>query len=205
MTSIRYSYTRHIGNFYVRAYPPPVGLRPLNTDARGMSRYLTQAAGPEQIGEILALIREHGPNPWNHLPELELAAHLAAIRRGRTQAVVALSEGRIVAVVTFEASDDFHRYQPEGREIEWQGHIGEAVVHRDHRGQGLGSALLEAAVARLRQMGLVEIYVERHEQNQGSAGMMRKAGFVAIDTFDDPCRRQAGSRRTTVSRHQAHR
>ncbi|MGO1070673.1 GNAT family N-acetyltransferase [Lysobacter sp. CA199] len=169
-----------------------------------MSRYVTHAAVPEQIGEILALIREHGPNPWNYLPEVELAAHLSAIRRGRTQAVVALCEDQIVAVVTFEPSDEFHRYQPEGRRIEWQGHIGEAVVHREHRGHGLGSHLLKAAVSRLLQMGLTEIYVERHEENEGSAGMMRKAGFVVIDTFDDPCRRQLGSRRTTVSCYRPH-
>ncbi|MFD1297444.1 GNAT family N-acetyltransferase [Lysobacter gummosus] len=176
----------------------------LHTDAPGMSRYVTQAAVPEQIGEILTLIREHGPNPWNYLPEVELAAHLSAIRSGRTQAVVALLEGQIVAVVTFEPSDAFHRYQPGGREIEWQGHIGEAVVHRQHRGQGLGTQLLKAAVARLQQMGLVEIYVERHEDNEGSAGMMRNAGFVVIDVFDDPRRRDAGSRRTTVSRYRPH-
>ncbi|MGH8083612.1 MAG: GNAT family N-acetyltransferase [Lysobacter sp.] len=159
---------------------------------------------PEQIGEILTLIREHGPSPWNYLPEVELAAHLSAIRRGRTQAVVAVCEGEIVGVVTFEPSDAFHRYQPDGREIEWQGHIGEAVVRRDHRGQGLGSRLLKAAVSRLLQMGLTEIYVERHEQNEGSAGMMRKAGFVVIDVFDDPRRRDMGSRRTTVSRYGPH-
>ncbi|WP_222423695.1 GNAT family N-acetyltransferase [Lysobacter antibioticus] len=164
---------------------------------------MTQAAVPEQIGEILALIREHGPNPWNFLPELELAEHLAAIRRGRTQAVVAVQECAIVAVVTFEPSDAFHRYQPAGREVEWQGYVREAVVHRAHRGRGLGSQLLTAAVARLQRMGLSEIYVERHEENEGSAGMMRKAGFVVIDVFDDPRRRDVGSRRTAVSRYES--
>lgn len=165
-----------------------------------MSRYVTQAAVPAQIGEILALIREHGPNPWNYLPEVELAMHLAGIRRGRTQAMIASFEGEIVAVVTFEPSDAFHRYQPPGREIAWQGHVGEAVVHREHRAQGLGSRLLTAAVERMRAMGLREIYIERHEDNEGSAGMMRKAGFEVIDVYDDPRRRVVGSGRTSVSR-----
>lgn len=168
-----------------------------------MSRYVMQAAMPEQVGEILALIREHGPNPWNYLPDVELTAHLSGIRRGRTQAVIASHEGEIVAVVTFEPSDAFHRYQPDGREVAWQGHVGEVVVHRAHRGRGLGSDLLRAAVKRLLEMGLTEIYVERHEDNEGSAGMMRKAGFVIIDSFDDPRRRNVGSRRTTVSRYGA--
>lgn len=165
-----------------------------------MSRYVTQAAVPAQIGEILTLIREHGPNPWNYLPERELTAHLAGIGRGRTQALVALADNEIVAVVTFEPSDAFHRYQPAGREIAWQGHVGEAVVHRGHRGHGLGSQLLAQAVERMRAMGLREIYIERHEDNEGSAGMMRKAGFEVIDVYDDPRRRVAGSGRTSVSR-----
>ena len=68
----------------------------------------------------------------------------------------------------------------------------------------LGTRLLKAAVSRLLQMGLTEIYVERHEENEGSAGMMRKAGFVVIDVFDDPRRRDVGSRRTSVSRYGPH-
>ena len=79
-------------------------------------------------------------------------------------------------------------------------HVGEAVVHRAHRGRGLGSRLLTAAVERMRAMGLREIYIERHEDNEGSAGMMRKAGFEVIDVYDDPRRRVVGSGRTSVSR-----
>ena len=55
-----------------------------------MSWYATQAAVPEQIGEILALIREHGPNPWNFLPEVELRrrAALARVQMRRTVCVL---------------------------------------------------------------------------------------------------------------------
>ncbi|HLD65736.1 MAG TPA: GNAT family N-acetyltransferase, partial [Pseudomonas sp.] len=60
------------------------------------------------------------------------------------------------------------------------------------------SALLQAAVAALASQGIRDIYIERHEQNPGSAGMMRKAGFVERSTFDDPQRRAGGSRRTTL-------
>jgi hypothetical protein len=48
--------------------------------------------------------------------------------------------------------------------------------------------------------GFVEVFIERHEENPGSAGMMSKAGFVEIDTCHDPARRALGSRRTTVCR-----
>lgn len=167
-----------------------------------MSSYALQEANSSQIAEIHALIREHGPNPWNFIPEAKVGAHLAAMAVGRTRAVIAKngSEG-LVALVTFEPSDDYHRYQPTGSEIDWQGHIGEVVVHREHRGHGLGALLLREAVARLQAWGLPMVYAERHEENEGSAGMMRKAGFVELDTFDDPARRSSGSRRTTVCRY----
>ena len=80
------------------------------------------------------------------------------------------------------------------------GYICEAVVHRDMVGQGLGSRLLRRAVERLAAQGVADIYIDRHEENAGSAGMMRKAGFVEIDSYADPERRPHGSRRTTVCR-----
>ncbi|RDZ27593.1 GNAT family N-acetyltransferase [Lysobacter silvisoli] len=164
------------------------------------SRYGLREALPADIAAVHALIRAHGPNPWNYLPEPELGAHLARIGAG-LQAVVAEHAGALVAVATFEASDEFACYQPVGRERARHGHIGEVVVHGEHRGAGLGARLLAEAIARLRLRGLREIYVERHEENAGSAGMMRKAGFAVVDTYSDPVRRAVGSRRTAVCLH----
>ena len=80
------------------------------------------------------------------------------------------------------------------------GYVGEAVVHREHAGKGLGSRLLKEVLAALAGEDCKEIYIERHEENLASAGMMRKAGFTEVATFDDPQRRSSGSRRTTVCR-----
>ncbi len=74
------------------------------------------------------------------------------------------------------------------------------MIHRDMAGQGLGSTLLEKAVARLGEKGLVDLYIDRHEENAASAGMMRKAGFSELHTYADPERRPNGSRRTTICR-----
>lgn len=46
--------------------------------------------------------------------------------------------------------------------------------------------------------GVGDVFIERHEENAGSAGMMRKAGFREVRTFNDPERRATGSRRTTL-------
>ena len=66
-------------------------------------------------------------------------------------------------------------------------------------GQGLGSRLLGESVKFLAEQGVQDIYIDRHEENAASAGMMRKAGFVELDTFPDPARRPSGSGRTTLS------
>jgi hypothetical protein len=43
-----------------------------------------------------------------------------------------------------------------------------------------------------------KVYIERHEENLASAGMMRKASFKLVGTFYDPQKRTAGSRNTSV-------
>lgn len=166
----------------------------------GVERYGVRVAARADVAAIHALIREHGPSPWNYLAEPALSEHLRAIGDG-VAAVLASLDETLVAVVTYADSDDFACYQVAGRERARHGHIGEVVVHRDHRGSGLGARLLKEAIAQLRARGLREIYAERHEENQGSAGMMRKAGFAVVDTYHDPVRRSAGSCRTAVCVH----
>jgi L-amino acid N-acyltransferase YncA len=161
--------------------------------------FTSRPARPEDIPAMAVFIFEHGPNPWNYLPQEAVLAHLQGIAEGSVQAVLAEQEGGALAgFVTFLASSNFERYQPAERRDLPQGYVGEAVVHRELAGRGLGSRLLGAAIQGLRAQGIGDIYIERHEENAGSAGMMRKAGFVEVETFPDPQRRGAGSRRTTL-------
>lgn len=158
-----------------------------------------RAAQPADIPAMAAFIFEHGPNPWNHLPEDAVLAHLRGIAEGSVRAVLAeRADGTLAGFVTFLASDDFAHHQPVERRDLPRGYVGEAVVHRDLAGRGLGSRLLGEAVRGLGELGIHDIYIERHEENAGSAGMMRKAGFVEVATFADPQRRTSGSRRTTL-------
>lgn len=156
---------------------------------------------PAVAGDVPALcafIFEHGPNPWNFLPQEAVREHLHGIVEGAVQALLVERGGQLAGFVTFLHASSFSVYQPEARRDLPQAYIGEAVVRRDLAGQGLGSSLLNAAVAALVEQGIHDIYIERHEENQGSAGMMRKAGFAERLTFDDPQRRASGSRRTTL-------
>ncbi|GLZ87845.1 GNAT family N-acetyltransferase [Metapseudomonas resinovorans] len=155
-------------------------------------------ATADDIPALCELILEHGPNPWNHLPPDEVRAHLRGINDASVGAVLAEGEGRLAGFVSFYLSRDFQAHQQVGRQDQPQGYVCEAVVHRELAGRGLGTQLLVAAMARLAALGAVDIYIERHEENLASAGMMRKAGFREVSTFDDPARRPNGSRRTTL-------
>jgi len=165
-----------------------------------MEPTILREATAADIPAMLDFIYEHGTNHWNFLPKDDVAAHFAAIDGGKTQALIAETNGALSGFVTYMSARSMARYQSRERIGYPHGYVCEAVVHRDLAGKGLGSRLLREAVQRLAAQGLKEIYIERHEENLPSAGMMRKAGFVEIHTVDDPERRASGSRRTTVCR-----
>ena len=103
----------------------------------------------------------------------------------------------VVMGASFRRTEDFAHYQPQRADAP-RAYICEAVVHPAAAGQGLGSALLEAVLAQLADEGIEDVYIDRHEENLASAGMMRKAGFVELETYADPARRPNGSGRSTV-------
>ena len=156
------------------------------------------AAGSEHLPALQALIFDHGANVWNYLPEDGIRAHIDDIAQGRAHGVLALQDGQILGAVTFGLSTDFDRYLPAPLRGTPQGYVSEAVVQRDQAGRGLGTRLLQEALASLATMGVHMVFIDRHEENLASAGMMRRAGFVEVETYLDPRRRPHGSGRTTV-------
>jgi ribosomal protein S18 acetylase RimI-like enzyme len=157
-------------------------------------------AGPEHLAALTDLIFAHGANVWNYLPEDGIREHLAHVVQGRDHGVLALQGGQLLGAVTFGLSTDFDRYLPAHQRGTPQGYVSEAVVRSERTGQGLGTRLLREALAALSSMGIVAVFIDRHEENFASAGMMRRAGFVELETYADPRRRPYGSGRTTVCR-----
>ena len=155
-------------------------------------------AGPQDLTALQALIFDHGANIWNYLPEVGIREHLEDIAQGRAHGVLALEEGQLIGAVTFGLSTDFDHYLPEPARVTPQGYVSEAVVRRDRTGQGWGTRLLRQALVELGKLGADVVFIDRHEENLASAGMMRRAGFVEIETYADPRRRPHGSGRTTV-------
>lgn len=163
-----------------------------------MSDFEIRQAQAGDIDNLCALILEHGPNPWNYLPEAEVREHLQGIADGAVQAMLVEREGELLSFVSYRLTSHFARHQPETRRGQLHGYICEAVTHRAVAGQGLGSRLLQQAAIQLGEQGVSDIYIDRHEQNAASAGMMGKAGFVEVETYVDPQRRPNGSGRTTL-------
>ena len=155
-------------------------------------------AGPQHIPALHTLIFEDGANIWNYLPEDGIREHLDDIAQGRAHGVLALEAGQLIGAVTFGLSTDFDAYLSRPQRGTPQGYVSEAVVRRDRVGQGLGTRLLCQALEALGKLGVEVVFIDRHEENLASAGMMRAAGFVELETYADPRRRPHGSGRTTV-------
>ncbi|MDP2368974.1 MAG: GNAT family N-acetyltransferase [Rhodoferax sp.] len=166
---------------------------------RGVAIDFTPARA-QDLPALLRLIWTHGPNDWNWLPVEGVQAHLRDIAEGRAYAVLAWQSEILVGAATYCLTRQFSRYQAPDRANAQHGYVCEVVVARDQAGRGLGTTLLEKVIDRLTVTGACEVYIDRHEENAASAGMMRKTGFVEIDTFAEPVRRPHGSRRTTVCR-----
>ncbi len=102
---------------------------------------------------------------------------------GEGIAVVAEREGRVVGHCTIDPSG--------GVRASERGHVGVLgiLVHRDHRGQGIGSALLAAALEKARDVfPLVRLSV--FASNEGAVRLYERFGFVHAGRIPGAFRRQ---------------
>ncbi|WP_240674216.1 GNAT family N-acetyltransferase [Crenobacter cavernae] len=166
-----------------------------------MSVKLRSASGQADADAdaVGALLREHGPNQWNWLPEDGVATTLAELALGVSHAELAVGDaGALLGALVWRFEDRYPALRPTELPSDQAVFVVEAVVHRDAAGQGLGVKLLNAAIAAARRAGATWLVADRHDENAASAGMMRKAGMVEIDNYADPARRPAGNRRSAV-------
>lgn len=139
----------------------------------------------------------HGVNEWNYLPSHELRAHLELTRLDTVRLVAAFQSGKLVGVATYEVGDFYPHLRVNSETAEPAGYVSEVTIHRDHQSRGLGAKFLLYIADILREEGVREVFAKRHEENLGSAGMMKKVGFKIRDVFEDPIR-TSGSRRSIV-------
>ena len=152
------------------------------------------------LEQIRNLLEHEAPNQWNHLTAETIARQIDLLAAGGASASV-LEENEILGVAIMliggNCPDTMEKYAL----IDDIAFIQDVVVGQRFVGKGYGSGLLRASLDRARELGCRAVYLERHEENLASAGMMRKAGFEHVETFHDPDRRTSGSRNTTVMRY----
>lgn len=148
----------------------------------------------EQMKKIL--LRD-GPNEWNYITEESISQQFQLIQEGKALAVLAEEQeitGFAILIFKTACPTKLEKYSS----LSTMAYINDVVVNANYNGKGIGSALLQKAIELAGDAQCEKVYIERHEENLASAGMMRKASFKLVDTFYDPQKRTAGSRNTSV-------
>jgi ribosomal protein S18 acetylase RimI-like enzyme len=148
------------------------------------------------------LLLQEGPNEWNYITDESIAHQFQLIRQGKAFAILA-EEEQIVGFAILALKDACPVKLREYAELTDVAYINDVVVASSQSGKGLGSKMLLEVVKLANSKQCTEVYIERHEENLASAGMMRKAGFELVETFYDPNKRTSGTRNTSVLRVKA--
>ena len=151
----------------------------------------------EDLAAMRELLFSEGPNDWNYLTEESVNIQIELIRKGKATAVVVEDDsilGFAVLIFGDACPEKLNKYA----NLEQLAYINDVVVSHRLAGKGYGTKLLLESVALARANGYSSVYIERHEENAASAGMMKKAGFELVETVHDPDKRFTGSRNTSV-------
>ncbi len=143
------------------------------------------------------ILLEDGPNNWNFLTNESFNHQFQLIKEGKALAVLAEDDEIVGFAVLI-----FREHSPEKLEkyakLSSLDYINDVVVSRTRSGQGIGNKLLNECIVIAKNRASEAVYIERHEENLASAGMMLKAGFEIVETYYDPSKRFVGSKSTTV-------
>ena len=98
-------------------------------------------------------------------PPVDVEERAALFARTAAGTVVAVAGGRVVGLLHVDVSR--HGFGEFGM-----------LVDREWRGRGVGSALIQAAIAWARDHGLHKLSLEVFTQNTAAIALYRKCGFV---------------------------
>jgi ribosomal protein S18 acetylase RimI-like enzyme len=126
---------------------------------------LVREAKPGDSGAIAALVTALGFAS----AAAEITRRLAALRKAGEPPLV-VEVGAIVGVLTWHVTPALHRPRPVGR-------VTMMIVEERARGRGLGTALLDAAEARLRAAGCGLVEVTSNIELGGAHAFYRRRGY----------------------------
>jgi len=147
--------------------------------------------------EMKALLLRDGPNEWNFISDESIEHQFKLIKEGNAQAVLCESDeilGFAVLIYGRSCPSKLEKYV----DLSSIDYINDVVVNKKHAGKGIGHKLLSECMSISRNRSSTDVYIERHEENLASAGMMRKEGFEIVETYHDPSKRSAGSKNTSI-------
>ncbi len=151
-----------------------------------------------ELDKLKAFLFHHGANDWNHLPVDGVDKEFALIAAGEASALIAYREKQPLGLAIFYHPHALPKHYFKFSQARSAIYIAEVVVDKEYSGRGIGTRLLENIIQRAADFGAEILLVDRHSENIGSAGMMKKAGFKELATFIDFDRRDVGNRSTTV-------
>ena len=147
--------------------------------------------------KMRALLLEEGPNEWNYLSQSSIDDQFKLIEDGSAIAVLCESNEILGFAILI-----FREYSPSKLEkytnLSLIDYINDVVVKKSCSGKGIGKRMLNECVSISQSRNSTAVYIERHEENLASAGMMQKAGFEIVETYYDPEKRFVGSKNTSV-------
>ena len=131
------------------------------------------------LQSMKTLLFDEGPNEWNYLTEDSVNTQMDLIRDGRATAVIAEDAeilGFAVLIFGHACPEKLSKYHS----LKQVAYINDVVVSKKLAGQGVGTKLLKECFSIASDNGFDSIYIERHEGNLASSGMMKNAGFVEV-------------------------
>ncbi len=118
----------------------------------------------------VALIQEMAEGSGDRSP-ISAAFVTAYLSNPGSGVLLAELEGQVVGLLSYSVRPDLYHAGPAAL-------IEELVVHAPLRGHGAGSALLQAFLARMVEIGCVEVAVAVMPDNEGAQRLYRAHGLV---------------------------
>jgi ribosomal-protein-alanine N-acetyltransferase len=135
----------------------------VTTVASGISSGRIRQAERADLLAVHRIEQEAFPQPW---PFDAFEQSL-----GRPGFLVAVTAAPDPGIVGYVVADSVPNH---GRPL---GHVKDIAVHADHRGQGIGTALLRRALSVLRTEGAASVKLEVRESNERARSLYREQGF----------------------------
>lgn len=143
----------------------------MTTLIEGEDRYFVRRMREGDLPAVRAIEALSFSNPWSdntfrgEIQNTSISSPMVVVRKHADPAVA--EEGEVVAyIVYWQIRDDVQ--------------INNVAVHPDHRGLGLGEAMMRYAIARVRAAGAGFVTLEVRQSNTAAVTLYKKLGFEIL-------------------------